>query len=494
MKSRILFLLIISMSVSVAQSQTLWGNNNSRTDVRNDAGLQGDAGAVSGFFETSYPVNYPAGATSWWHLLDVRHSNLGNNYAMQFAGSFYDQELWFRKTNNNPTQGWSRILTTQNRTLDFNAGGSLELLKLSSSTGGNNSHLTFWLNRHGNGNDWNTAATRLQAVTDVTGQGYLEFNPPGDLYGVALGTGARELMRMRNNGNIGIGVKNPWARLDVRTEGTSAGDQSALNLNNPSNDAYATVSITMGLNSATSAMISAQRNNTGNGSSLFFHTADQNGVNHPRMWISDAGNVGIGTLNPGGKLQVSDGAEDPTKYGSLQLVRPSSPSDNAFHLSFIRSGMSVAGMGYANNSNVLGIWHSNSNASTPTISFLPDQTVGIGTSDTKGYRLAVNGNAVFTKIKVREYANWPDYVFEDGYNLPSLSEVEKFIQKNKHLPEVPSAKEVKENGIDVGDNQALLLRKIEELTLYMIEQNKRLEKQDRIIEEQQKRIEALEKK
>jgi hypothetical protein len=64
-----------------------------RTRNRTNAGLQGNNGATSGFFETAAPVNFPTNASSWWHLLDVRHSNTANNYAMQFSGSFFDQNL-----------------------------------------------------------------------------------------------------------------------------------------------------------------------------------------------------------------------------------------------------------------------------------------------------------------------------------------------------------------------------------------------------------------
>ncbi len=89
-----------------------YGTSYSRTQARNDAGLRGDAGAKSGFFETSAPVNYPAGAASWWHLIDSRHSNSANNYALQIAGSFFDQDLYFRKTGDSPTTAWSKVLTT----------------------------------------------------------------------------------------------------------------------------------------------------------------------------------------------------------------------------------------------------------------------------------------------------------------------------------------------------------------------------------------------
>lgn len=104
-----------------------------------------------------------------------------------------------------------------------------------------------------------------------------------------------------------------------------------------------------------------------------------------------------------------------------------------------------------------------------------DGNVAIGTPDAEGYKLAVKGDAIFTKIKVKQHESWPDYVFHKNYQLRPLHELEAFIKKNNHLPEVPSAADVKVNGIDVAENQAALLKKIEELTLYIIEQNKRIE-------------------
>jgi hypothetical protein len=100
---------------------------------------------------------------------------------------------------------------------------------------------------------------------------------------------------------------------------------------------------------------------------------------------------------------------------------------------------------------------------------------GIEAKKYSQYKLAVNGNAIFTRVKVRESAQWPDYVFAYNYKLRSLKEIEAFIKQHKHLPEVPSAEKVKKEGIDIGDNQAILLKKIEELTLYAIEQSKEIE-------------------
>jgi hypothetical protein len=101
-------------------------------------------------------------------------------------------------------------------------------------------------------------------------------------------------------------------------------------------------------------------------------------------------------------------------------------------------------------------------------------TVGIGTLDTKGYKLAVAGNAVAESITVKLRGLWPDFVFDHSYKLKSLEEIEIFLLKNKHLPEIPSAKEVNDNGIELGQMNAKLLQKIEELTLILIDQNKRL--------------------
>jgi hypothetical protein len=112
-----------------------------------------------------------------------------------------------------------------------------------------------------------------------------------------------------------------------------------------------------------------------------------------------------------------------------------------------------------------------------------NSSVGIGTTSTSdaNYKLFVELGIRTRKIKV-DQTTWADYVFQPGYKLRPLSEVETFIRKNNHLPEVPSEKEVEQNGVDLGENQVLLLKKIEELTLYAIEQNKKIEEQGRKIE------------
>ncbi len=123
-------------------------------------------------------------------------------------------------------------------------------------------------------------------------------------------------------------------------------------------------------------------------------------------------------------------------------------------------------------------------SNTSTLALLDNGRVGIGT-DAPEYELDVNGTIHTKEVKV-DLNGWPDYVFHKDYTLKPLEQVEQHINEKGHLPEIPSEAEVTENGINLGEMDAKLLQKIEELTLYMIEQNK--QNQD-----QQKRIEQLEK-
>jgi hypothetical protein len=114
--------------------------------------------------------------------------------------------------------------------------------------------------------------------------------------------------------------------------------------------------------------------------------------------------------------------------------------------------------------------------------------IAIGTNNPQGYRLAVNGKAIFTKVVVKPSGSWPDYVFRKDFHLPSLPELEHYIREHQHLPGVASEKEVNTGGIDVSEHEAALLRKVEELTLYLIEQGKRLDAQQKEIDALKARI------
>lgn len=101
--------------------------------------------------------------------------------------------------------------------------------------------------------------------------------------------------------------------------------------------------------------------------------------------------------------------------------------------------------------------------------------VGIGTASPQA-DLSVNGNILAKEIKVKTDISVPDYVFEPDYNLKSLEEIESYVKQNKHLPEIPSAKQIKAEGMDLAEMNLLLLKKIEELTLHVISQQKQIDR------------------
>jgi hypothetical protein len=94
-----------------------------------------------------------------------------------------------------------------------------------------------------------------------------------------------------------------------------------------------------------------------------------------------------------------------------------------------------------------------------------------------GYKMAVGGGIITEKVRVATAGSafWADFVFDKTYKLRNLNEVAQFIKLNKHLPDVPSTLEVNQEGIDLAQTQAILLQKVEELTLYIIEQNQKIE-------------------
>lgn len=123
------------------------------------------------------------------------------------------------------------------------------------------------------------------------------------------------------------------------------------------------------------------------------------------------------------------------------------------------------------------------------IKAITNGNVGIGTA-TPAEKLSVNGNIRAKEIKV-ETENWPDYVFHKDYSLMSLPETEEFIKINKHLPGMPSAQKAEKDGIDLGEMNRLLLKNAEETTLLLIELNKKIDKQNQVIELQNRKIKDL---
>lgn len=188
-----------------ASGEVYWGNGETRTQTRNDAGASG-AGVRSGFYETSAPVNFPSGASSWWHMIDTRHSNTSNNYAMQIAGSFFDQNLWYRKTDNSATTAWSKIMSSS----DIN-GTTNYVSKFTSANSLGNSRI------YDNGTNVGIGTTGPTETLDINGDlglsgklalrgndSYLRLNQDGDFTGGVYTPG-----HIRADGNFSIINSSP---------------------------------------------------------------------------------------------------------------------------------------------------------------------------------------------------------------------------------------------------------------------------------------------
>jgi hypothetical protein len=132
---------------------------------------------------------------------------------------------------------------------------------------------------------------------------------------------------------------------------------------------------------------------------------------------------------------------------------------------------------------------------TGTDSAAPKEVVFVGDGDAKAAIDLKNGDAHFNTVHAREIvveSTWADYVFDDDYRLRPLAEVETFIADNGHLPDVPSAKQVQGSGVRIGESQANLLRKIEELTLYTLAQQRTIEAQAAALAAQEATLSRLE--
>ena len=141
-----------------------------------------------------------------------------------------------------------------------------------------------------------------------------------------------------------------------------------------------------------------------------------------------------------------------------------SDRDHSLRISY--TGNDNNGSCYINYSGDLRYRNGSMTDDVPVVLFSKDNNVGIGTLDPQGYKLAVNGTIRAKEIKVD--SDWADFVFKKDYKLPTLGEVKKHITEKGTLPGIPSESDVKANGVSLGEVNALLLQKVEELTLYVI--------------------------
>jgi hypothetical protein len=288
----------------------------------------------------------------------------------------------------------------------------------------------------------------------------------------------KHIMSLSGEGNVGIGTPSPAYKLDIAGSGlvrqriVSSNDQANITLQGTIGQLENLVGDFFVTNSSTSG-------------SMIFRT---NGAQE-RMKIMPNGDIGIGTSTPTAIFGKTVHINDPL---GASLILTNSTVSSYLSASTLYGG-SLAMV--TSNSTPIS-FHTNSvermriNASGQVI---------IGTSLSTPllaeYELAVGGSMIAEKVKVRKQsAGWPDFVFKKDYKLMTLPEIEAFVNKNSHLPEIPSAAEIEKDGQDLGEMNRLLLKKVEELTLHLIEQNKKLTEVVKTSEQQQKEIEILKKK
>jgi hypothetical protein len=401
----------------------------------------GTAGSAD-TFKGGYTFAYATSGTPWNGAL-MSFGGFNNNYDTQLNADYGPNggnHISFRTKNGDFASGagmwnpWIEVATSKNlfSSIASTEGGFLNLQN-PSKTGANAA------------NEW-----KLYNMTGGYGNS-LQFWAYG-----ATGFAGGPRLTILDGGNVGIGTQTPSANLEI----------SKLNSN-----------LLFDVNTNSLCKIVSK----GWNANIDIHTFQVNGTeNINQLMLNTNGKVGIGTIAPAEKLEVAGNI----KFNSVLST------DGRMHLT---GGERL----YILNKDGLIIgkeWGGNGNLQVQGNTII-DGNVGIGTTAPDA-KLTVNGQ-IHTKevrIDILQPMTVPDYVFANDYKLKTLNEVDQYVKANNHLPEIPSAKEMAQNGMLVSEMNLSLLKKIEELTLYAIEQQKKLEAQNKDIEvlkAQNKQLESL---
>jgi len=322
------------------------------------------------------------------------------------------------------------------------------------------------------------------------------------------GTTGSDKMTILGNGNVGIGKTSPDSKLDIN--GTGDGTE-LLRFSTERPWVFKQTDSGVNTNLTLQSTVDSKRfeiiGEDGNteAASFFLLNGDPKVV-----LVPDNGNVGIGESNPGNKLRIKGNSTSTqnvlsvsTTYSGNSNVRAvegfSIPADGYGFGGYFQGGArGVQSWAFGGNSSNLAIGVEGNASGSGGVRMgvfgratggvenwagyfaegnmyvTNDLRIGVGAKNgASGYKVAIDGKVIAEEMRVQISGAWPDYVFEDDYDLMPLKELENQIKINGHLPGVPSAEEAEKDGIMLGDMNRMLLEKIEELTLHVI----RLEKE-----------------
>ncbi len=419
----------------------------------------------------------------------------GNSIIRSYRGTSWDTYMQFLTTPSSGGDPVTRMHISHNGKVGIGTTTPSALLEMKSLSGENAElHIN-------TASDGKISILRFQDAGTTT-WGFLSNYPDLGKFSLYNYQNSNYGLVMDSNGWLGLDTTTPAARLDVRGDIISG-------LKSSTEYGYYTI---RGRGAMLKLRSYGDDTNLANEWQLYSHTTNGNllfrsGLNNAtpldKVAFTSSGNIGIGTTSPVAKVHINNGnnsygailananessfqlytktlTTQPQNVESFRLGLKHDTNENNGFISFYRGASTIGGfLGFSTNG-------------TERMRILTNGSVAIGTNSTGTHKLAVEGTIGAREIKV-EASGWSDFVFANDYELTSLEKVEAYIKANHHLPNIPSEEEVIENGINLGEMDAKLLQKIEELTLYVIEQNKTNKTQQELIEKLEKRIEELEK-